>query len=165
MTYLVAITFKDMTTAFEMRAALAKMQDEHLIDMEDCVVVTRDAKGNVKLHQAVSVTATGASIGGFWGWLIGLALLDPFLGAVAGAGAGAALGTTLGKLSDFGINDQMMKDMGASFTPGSSGVFVLLHKANPDKVLAGLKEFAGKGKVLKTSLTQGTEAALRKVLE
>ena len=33
---------------------LAKLQKEYLIDMEDVVVVAKDDKGKVKLHQAVS---------------------------------------------------------------------------------------------------------------
>jgi uncharacterized membrane protein len=161
MSDLVAVMFKDLTTAFEMRAALAKMQTEYLIEMEDTVVVTKDAKGKVKLHQAVNLTAAGASSGGFWGLLIGMIFLNPLLGLAVGVGAGALSG----KLSDIGISDPMMKDMAAEFTPGSSALFVLVRKATPDKVLEGLKDFAGKGKVLKTSLKQDSEEALRKVLE
>ena len=161
MSELVAVMFKDENTAFEMRAALAKMQKEYLIEMEDAVVVTKDAKGKVKLHQAMNLTAAGAVSGGFWGLLIGLIFLNPLLGWAAGAGVGAVSG----KLSDVGINDQMMKDMGASFTPGCSALFVLVRKATADKVLDGLKEFAGKGTVLKTSLQHDSEEALRAVLE
>ena len=40
MSTLVAIVFDDETTAFEMRAALLKMQTQYLIEMEDSVVVT-----------------------------------------------------------------------------------------------------------------------------
>jgi uncharacterized membrane protein len=54
-----------------MRAALAKMQKEYLIDMEDIVVVTRDDNGKVTLHQAANLTAAGAVGGTFWGMLIG----------------------------------------------------------------------------------------------
>jgi len=46
---LVVVMFKDETTTFEMRAALAKMQIEYLIDMEHEVVATKDAKEDVKL--------------------------------------------------------------------------------------------------------------------
>jgi uncharacterized membrane protein len=59
----------------------------------------------------------------------------------------------------------MMKELAGSFTDGDSALFVLVRKATPDKVLEGLKEFAGKGKVLKTSLKQDSEEALRAVLE
>jgi uncharacterized membrane protein len=33
------------------------MQDQYLLEMDDAVVVTRDLKGKIKLHQAVSLTA------------------------------------------------------------------------------------------------------------
>lgn len=49
MSDLVVVMFKDETTTFEMRAALAKMQIEYLIDMEHEVVATKDAKEDVKL--------------------------------------------------------------------------------------------------------------------
>jgi uncharacterized membrane protein len=49
-----------------MRAALAKLQKEYLIEMEDVVVVTKTDKGKVKLHQAVNLTAAGAMGGTFW---------------------------------------------------------------------------------------------------
>jgi uncharacterized membrane protein len=43
-----------------MQAKLAKMQKEYLIEMEDVVVVTKDEKDKIKLHQAVNLTASGA---------------------------------------------------------------------------------------------------------
>jgi uncharacterized membrane protein len=127
--------------------------------MEDVVVVTKDEKDKVKLHQAVNLTATGAVGGTFWGMLIGMLFLNPLLGAAVGAGAGAISG----KLSDIGVDDNFMKGLGETFTPGTSALFVLVRKATPDKVLEGLKGF--KGKVLQTSLTKDKEEELRKVLE
>lgn len=161
MSNLVVVVFNDETTAFDVRAALAKMQKEYLIQMEDAVVVTKDAEGKVKLHQAVNLTASGAVGGTFWGMLVGLLFLNPLLGAAAGAAGGAIAG----RLTDIGVNDQMMKDMAGSFTPGSSALFVLVRKVTGDKVLEELKAFAGKGKVFQTSLTQEAEDALRAVLE
>ena len=159
MSDLVVIAFDDEHTAFEMRAELAKMQKEYLIKMDDVVVVTKDDKGKPKLHQAVNLTAAGAVGGGFWGMLIGMIFLNPLLGAAVGAGAGALSG----KLSDIGIDDKFMKELGESLKPGTSALFVLVRKATPDKVLAGLQRF--KGKVIKTSLTKDEEDELRKVLE
>jgi uncharacterized membrane protein len=159
MSNLVVIGFDDETTAFELRAKLAKLQKEYLIDMEDVVVVTKDEKGKVKLHQAVNLTAAGAVGGGFWGMLIGLIFLNPLLGAAVGAGAGAISG----KLSDIGVDDKFMKELAETVKPGSSALFVLVRKATPDKVLEQLKGF--KGKVLKTSLSADREEELRKVLE
>ena len=56
-----------------------------------------------------------------------------------------------------------MKELGETFQPRTSALFVLVRKATPDKVLEELKEF--KGKVLKTSLTKDKEEELRQVLE
>ena len=159
MSDLVVIAFDDESTAFAMRAELAKMQKEYLIKMDDVVVVTKNDKGKPKLHQAVNLTAAGAVGGSFWGMLIGMIFLNPLLGAAVGAGAGALSG----KLSDIGIDDNFMKELGESLTPGSSALFVLVRKATPDKVLAGLTQF--KGKVIKTSLAKDEEDELRKILE
>ena len=76
-----------------------------------------------------------------------------------------ASGALSGKLTDIGINDQFMKDLAASFRPGSAGLFVLVRKVTPEKVLEGLKQFAGKGRVIQTSLTKDKEEDLRKFLE
>jgi uncharacterized membrane protein len=161
MSDLVVICFDDEQTGFALRAELVKMQKEYLIDMEDVVVVTKDDKGKVKLHQAHNLTAMGAVGGTFWGMLIGLIFLNPLLGAAVGAGAGAISGA----LTDIGISDSMIKELAASFQPGRSAVFVLVRKATGDKVLAGLKDFTGKGKVLQTSLAKDQEHELRKVIE
>ena len=159
MSDLVVIGFDDETKAFELRAALAEMQKEYLIAMDDVVVVTKNEKGKVKLHQAVNLTAAGAASGGFWGLLIGMIFLNPLLGAAVGAGAGAISG----KLSDIGINDKFIKELGETLQPGSSAIFVLVRKATPDKVIERLKGF--QGKVLKTSLTADKESELQAVLE
>ncbi|MEE4135630.1 MAG: DUF1269 domain-containing protein [Desulforhopalus sp.] len=159
MSKLVVVGFDDESSAFTMRAELIKMQKDYLIEMEDVVVVTKDEKDKVKLHQALNLTASGAVGGSFWGMLIGFLFLNPLAGAAIGAGAGA-LG---GKLSDIGINDKFMKELGETLTPGTSALFVLVRKSTPDKVLDRLKGF--KGKVLQTSLTKDREEDLRRVLE
>jgi len=161
MSTLVAIVFHDESTAFEMRAALAKMQREYLLEMEDAVVVTRDSRGKTKLHQAVSLTAAGATSGAFWGMLLGLLFLNPLLGAAVGAGAGALSA----KFAEIGVDNNVAKQLGEELTPGSSALVVLLRKVTADKVLDGLKQFAGKGRIFQSSLNKDDEQSLRDVLE
>ncbi len=74
---LIVMGFDDEATAFELRAALVKLQKEYLLEMEDAVVVTKSADGKVALHQSVNLTAAG---GGMWGALIGLLFLNPLRG-------------------------------------------------------------------------------------
>lgn len=159
MSNLVVIGFDNENSAFEMRAELAKLQKEYLIDMEDVVVVTKNDKGKLKLHQATNLPTAGAVGGTFWGMLIGFIFFNPLLGAAVGAGAGALSG----KLSDIGIGDSFIKELGETITSQSSALFVLVRKATPDKVLEALKGF--EGKVLKTSLTADKEDTLREALE
>ncbi|MGR3660316.1 MAG: DUF1269 domain-containing protein [Paracoccaceae bacterium] len=159
MSDLIVIGFKDEFKAIEMRSKLVELQKEYLIEMEDVVVVTKDDKGSVKLHQATNLTAAGAAGGSFWGLLIGMLFLNPILGVAVGAGAGAISG----HFTDIGINDNFMKDLGDTFEPGSSAIFVLVRKSTPDKVMDALKGFGGK--VLKTSLSVDSEQQLQEVLE
>lgn len=161
MSSLIVVSFPEEQLAFELRAALVKMQKEYLIEMEDVVIVTKDEAGKVKLHQAMNLTAMGAASGGFWGMLIGMLFLNPLLGAAVGAGAGALSG----RLTDLGINDDFMKDLAAHFQPGCAAIFILVKKATPDKVLAGLEQFKGKGRIIQTSLTKDEEEGLRAFIE
>src|SRR6516164_8921999 len=135
MSTLVVVGYDDPFKAEEVHLKLRRMQRDYLIDLEDAVFAVKDKNGKVKLHQAVNMTAAGALSGGFWGSLIGLIFLNPLLGFAMGATAGAVSGA----LTDVGINDNFMKELAASMTPGSSTLFVLVTKATPDKVLEELK--------------------------
>lgn len=161
MSTLVVLGFDKESDAFEMRAHLTKMQTQYLLEMEDAVVVTRDEKGRVSLHQAVSLPALGAAQGTFWGMLIGLLFMSPLLGAAMGAGAGALSGA----LQDIGIDDDFMRELGAKLKPGTSALFVLIQRATTDKVLDGLRPYMGKATVIQTSLSKTEEQELREVLE
>lgn len=161
MSDLVILTFPDEATAFDARAALVKMQRDYLIEMEDVVVVTRKAGEGVQLHQAVNLTAAGAAGGGLWGTLIGLLFLNPLIGAAVGASAGALSGY----LTDIGIKDDDLKALGANLPEGGAALGVLIRKMTADKVLEGLKDFAGKGHILRTSLSHEQEARLAEVLQ
>ncbi len=161
MTDLVVISFDDVQTGMEFRAKLSSLQKQYLIDMDDVVVVTKNEDGKVKLHQATNLTAAGAIGGAFWGLLIGAIFLIPLFGVAVGAASGA-LG---GYLTDVGISDDMMKQMAENLKPGGSQVYVLVRKSTPDKLMAELSEFTGKGHVIKTSLSTDDETKIRKMIE
>jgi len=160
MSDLVIVAFDDEQTALDARTALVKLQRDYLIEMEDAVVISRKEDGSVVLHQAVNLPAIGALGGTFWGGLVGLLFLNPLLGAAVGAGAGALSGW----LTDTGIDDDFLREVGQNIPPGGAALGVLIRKMTADKVLAGLGEFAGKGRVIQTSLTGDQETRLREVL-
>ena len=160
MSTLVVVGYDDIYKAEEVRLQLWKLQRDYLLDLEDAVVAVKNDKGKVKLNQAVSMTSAGALSGGFWGSLIGLMFLNPLLGLAVGASAGAVSGA----LTDVGIDDNFMKELAATLTPGSSALFVLLRNPStaPDKVLEELKGTGGT--ILKTSLSHEDEAKIQAAL-
>ena len=158
MSDLIVVGYDDAFKAEEVRLKLLKMQKEYLVDLEDAVVAVKDKDGKVKLRQMYHMAASGAIGGGFWGALIGLIFMMPVLGAVVGAASGAAAGA----LSGVGIDDDFMKKLAETLTPGSSVLFVLIRKMTEDKVLDELKGTGGK--VLQTSLSHDDEAKLNDAL-
>jgi uncharacterized membrane protein len=152
MSDLIVVTYPDKYRAAEVMATLDRLQVEHLIDLEDACYVTKDNEGTVKLHQAVNLTANGALSGGFWGMLIGMLFFNPLLGGLIGAGAGALSGAA----SDYGISDDFIHSLAEQMQTDSSGIFVLVTKITPDKVLDEMSKFGGT--VLRTSFTREVEA-------
>ncbi|WP_456713436.1 DUF1269 domain-containing protein [Bradyrhizobium sp. USDA 4353] len=158
MSELVVIVYPSEAQAEEMRNKLFDLQKQYLVEIGDAVVAVKTADGKVKLHQLFSPTAAGAAQGSFWGLLIGIVFLMPIVGVALGAASGA-LG---GAMSDFGINDRFMKDIGGTIQPGNAALFVLIKKMTADKVLDAVK--GSGGTVIKTSLDHTKEQALRDAL-
>ena len=159
MSDLIAIAFDSKDKAQTALTRAMEMQKSHLLDLGDAVIVSKDENGKVKLQQSMNMTAMGATSGGLWGTVVGMLFLNPLLGLAAGAASGALMGA----LTDVGINDQFMKDMGEQLTPGTSALFVLVRKSTPDRVLPELRELGGK--VFTTSLSKEQEQQLREALE
>jgi uncharacterized membrane protein len=159
MSDLIVIAYDDEFKAEEVRLTLAKLQVEHLIELEDAAVVVKDEHGKIKLKQAVNLTGAGAASGGFWGLLIGILFFNPLLGAAVGAASGALAGA----FSDIGVDDNFIRELGETLQPKSSALFVLVRKVTPDKVLEEVSQFGGK--VLRTSLSKDEESQLQTVLD
>ncbi len=159
MSTLIVIVYPDELKAEQVRLDFLKMQKEYLVSLEDAVIAVKKPDGKVKLNQMYNLPLGGAMSGGLWGTLIGLIFLNPLLGLVVGAGAGAVAGA----LSDVGINDDFMKKLAATITPGSSALFVLVDSAITDKVRAELQGTGGK--ILQTPLSTPDEEKLQKALD
>ena len=158
MSTLVAIAYPDAETAERVRAELVQATKEHLLQLEDAVVVEHQPDGKIKLHQAMSTTGAGAAGGALWGGLIGLIFLAPLFGMAIGAASGAAAG----KLTDAGVNDDFMKTLGAKLGPGSAALIALGRADAPERVVDRLKPYGGE--VIQTSLDAEQEERLRHAL-
>ena len=157
MSDLIVVGFKDEFKADEVMNELRKLQSQYLVDLEDAAVVVRNQEGKVKIKQAQELVAAGAVSGSYWGILLSVIFFNPIFALV-----GAAAGALSGALSDIGIDDNFMRDLGSTIEPGTSAIFVLVRKSTPDRVLADLSKF--EGKVLRTSLSKEDEAKLQAAL-
>jgi uncharacterized membrane protein len=155
MATLVVLAFKDETGAEQMRDKLKGMQKMQLISLSDAAVVVRREDGKVKVKQAVSLVGAGALGGAFWGMLIGLLFFAPWLGLAVGALSGA-LG---GALSDYGVDDKFIKEVGNKIEPGHSALFLMVESWTEDKVLDELQ--GTDAEVLQTSLSYEDEEKLK----
>ena len=158
MSTLIAIGYPNAETAEEVRGVLVQATKEKLVDLQDAVVVEHRSDGKIKLHQAISTTGAGAAGGALWGGLIGLLFLAPLVGMAIGAASGAAAGA----LTDAGVDDKFMKDLGSKLEPGAGALILLVRSSTPDKVLPRVQQYGGH--VIQTSLSEADEARLRSAL-
>jgi len=154
---LVAVAYPDRETADRVRDVLVQAADEGLAELDDAVVVEAVAEGKVKLHQLPRV-GKAAALGGAGGAAIGLLFLAPLLGAAVGAAS--MVGGTL--LSDEGIDDAFMKDLGARLRPGAAALIVLGTATARDEVIERVKPYGGQ--VLQTRLSRAEEEHLQEML-
>jgi len=166
MAELVAVGFDNPQEADRVLTDLARLQREYLIDLEDAVIAIRQPDGRVNLKQSINMIGTGAASGGLsgalWGSLVGLLFLNPLAGMAVGGLMGAGAGALSGSLVDYGIDDNFIRQIAETLQPNTSALFVLVRKAQPEKVLAELSQF--RGRVLRSSLSPEQEARLQAAL-
>jgi uncharacterized membrane protein len=158
MSELIVIGFDSEQKAEDLRERLVSLQKTHIIRLQDAVIATKRDNGRVRLSQIASPATSGALAGGFWGLLIGALFLMPHVGLFLGAASGGLAGA----LTDVGVDDDFMRELGAMLQPGSAALFLLVGRMTDDKVLEELKGVGGK--VLRTSLDRSREQQLRDAL-
>ncbi len=156
---LTVVLFDDEQRAEEARAKLLKLQRRGYIDLEDIVSVVRQADGTWRHHETHEMEKKGGALGSITGLIVGALLLHPVLGAVLGAAAGAMTGS----LEDVGIEDEFIRNLAKGFQPGSSALFTLVVRAQPEKVREDFQGFGGR--ILVTSLDKEEVARLKATLD
>ena len=152
MSSLLILAFSDHDGANQMIAEIKSLQTEQLISISDAAAVIRKPDGNIKIEQATSLVGSGTLGGAFWGMLVGVIFYMPWLGMVSGA-------TRASKLSDYGIDDNFIKDVGVTIGPGHSALFLIVSSMAEDRVIAVLSR--RKATLLRTNLSQEDESKLR----
>ena len=155
MSELIVFAFKTPDGAQEMAKELKTLQKQQLITLEDAAIVVRKEDGKAKVKQANNLVGVGALGGAFWGLLIGMIFFMPWLGLAVGAVTGALAGG----MTDIGIDDDFIKEVGDTIEPGNSALFLLIADVTADKVIEDLQKFDTT--IIRTSLSQEQEDKLK----
>jgi uncharacterized membrane protein len=75
---------------------------------------------------------------------------------------GAASGALAGKLTDTGVNDSFMRELGAKLQPGTAALIALGSTEARDKLVERISPYGGE--ILQTSLDEEDEERLRAVM-
>ena len=155
MATLTVFKFATPEGANQMLDKVTSLQKMELIKIQDAAIVTWPlGKSKPKTHQLNDLAGVGALQGAFWGMLFGLIFFVPFFGLAVGA----AMGALGGKMADYGISDDFIKQTREKVTEGTSALFLLTSDAVQDKVFAELKGY--EFELIASNLTKEQEEQL-----
>jgi uncharacterized membrane protein len=144
-----AVGYDDVERANQVRDEIVRLGwIENRLILADVAVVVRHADGSFTLDRERFPTGpniVGASAVGF---LAGLVIGVPIVGAAIGAMVGGA-GTAMSAMSA-GIADDFVKDVQRLMKPGTSAIFVLDSAGDMDVILHAIRGLGGT--VLKTNV-------------
>ena len=148
--HLWAIGYDDMRRADEVREEIVRLGwvQTHLL-LEDVAVVVRHPDGSFTLDRERFPAASNVLGCSAVGFLAGLVLGVPLVGAAIGAMVGGVATTRV--MASAGIGADFVKEVQGLMTPGTSALFVLDSEGDMDTILHGIRGLGGT--VLKTNVS------------
>jgi uncharacterized membrane protein len=147
--HLWAVAYDDMERANRVRDEIVRLGwDEKYLVLNDVAVVVRHHDGSFTLDRERFPTAANVLGCSAVGFIAGLVLGVPMIGAAIGAmvgGAGTALSVTAA-----GISKDFVTEVQGSMKPGTSALFVLDAGGDMDVILHAIRGLGGT--VLKTNV-------------
>jgi len=157
MATLTVLKFEGADAADKGLAMIQDLQKQALIKLQDAAVVSWPAGARKpRTRQLFDLACAGAWDGAFWGMLFGLIFFVPFFGAAVGG----LMGALAGHFTDYGIDDNFIKDVRSKITQGTSALFLLTSDAVIDKVADAAKKLP-KFEIVATNLPKEQEQKLR----
>jgi uncharacterized membrane protein len=133
------------------------LQKQQLLQIKDAAIVTwPTGRKRPKTRQHPGLVTAGALDGAFWGLLFGILFFVP----VIGMAVGAAIGALSSHLSDYGIDEDFIKQVRSKVTEGTSGLFLMLDEVTTDKVVESFKG-APHFELIASNLTHEQERKLK----
>jgi uncharacterized membrane protein len=145
MSELVVVSFDGKFKADEVLLNLLKLEQEYLLDLEDAIVVIKDAESNIKVKPTFDLVAPGSLKQEPWGGLFSAVLFHQRL-----------------SLSTAVLDNDFVQKVEQALKPNSSAIFLLVNYANLDEILAALPKIGGK--LIRTTLSNQDESKLRSAL-
>jgi uncharacterized membrane protein len=140
---------------------LLRLEREQLLDLIDGAVVSwREGAKKPSTRQLKPSVSKYSLIGAFWGLLFGLIFAVPLLGLALGGGMGALTAS----LADIGIDDDFIKQVRKSVTPGTSALFLYTQKVQ-EGLLDKLSSAQTHPVLIESSLSAEQEDRLRAAFE
>ncbi len=144
----------------EAKAAIKRMQKaekDHLIEVEDAVLITKDQHGKVHVKEYKDFTTRrGAITGGAIGVVVGAVLGGPVGAAIAAGLVGGAAGAFVGKAVDFGIPKDRIEYVGESLDAGKAAVFGKIKTEHMELLRQSIDQ--GPGELMEFEITEEAEA-------
>jgi uncharacterized membrane protein len=157
MANLVVLKFDTPDGADKGLALAESLQKQQLLQIIDAAtVIWAKGKKRPKTRQLTHLGSVAALDGAFWGMLLGFIFFVPFFGMAVGA----AMGALSGHFSDYGIDDDFIKQVRTKVTEGTSGLFLLLGTVTADKVVEAFKS-APHFEIIASNLTHQQEEKLK----
>ena len=155
---LIAIGYPDETTAPQAEEEAQRLAEELVIQPDAIAAIVRTKDGKLKVTTNHHTVGTGTTYGMLWGLLFGVLFFVPVLGMAVGAG----LGALMGKLEKSGIDHEFQREVRDLLQPGTSALFLVVDKVQPEKAIEALSKYGGT--VLKSSLSREAEEQLQEEL-
>jgi len=148
----------------------------HLFDLDQAITVSWEDRRNFIVQQSINISGEeGARWARLWGAFIKVTLFQPFTERLSRAavkvasrgedhrnGEPAAL-TRDWWVSDVGIPDNFVRDVGALVQPGESAIITLAEKLDPHLAVSSLRDCGGS--LIYTSLSHDQVNKVKRELE
>jgi uncharacterized membrane protein len=147
--HLWAVGYDDMERANRVRDEIIRLGwGKNYLLLLDVAVVVRHLDGSFTLNREQFPAASNLLGFSAVGFMAGLVLGVPLVGAAVGAMIGGA-GTAIG-LTSAGISDDFVREVRGLMKPGTSAIFLLDCEGDMDVILAAIRGLGGT--VLKTNV-------------
>ena len=168
--HLWAVGYDDMKRASEVRDEIARLGwTRNSLILEDVAVAVRHPDGSFTLERESFPAASNVMGWSAVGFLAGLVLGVPLVGAALGAAVGGA--GTAGVMASAGIGGDFVREVQALMKPGTSAIFVLDSQGDMDVILHSIRGLGGtilktnvdlqRARLIQSALTAAPDEAIR----